>query len=64
VCAYSRDPSSAELLGHAEQFDQAEVVRRIFARAKDSGTDVFAAFENVVREDPALGDAILAATFE
>jgi hypothetical protein len=64
VVAFSRDPNSSAIHGHDPQFDQAEVVRRIFARAKDSNVDVFAAFENVVREDPALGDAILAATFE
>jgi hypothetical protein len=64
VCAYSRDPKSSALHGQEQPFDQDEVVKRIFARAKADGVDVFEALNMELAHDPDLGQAILSATFE
>jgi hypothetical protein len=64
VCAYSRDPKSSALHGQEQPFDQGEVVKRIFARAKADGVDVFEALNMELARDPDLGQAILSATFE
>jgi hypothetical protein len=64
VVAFARDPKSPAIHGQTAQYEQGEVLKRIFARAEKDGVDVFDALNLELQHDPDLGQAILAATFE